>query len=158
MFFKKKKAVTIASPLTGTSVPLSEVPDPAFAQGFMGEGVAIEPTQGVLVSPCDGVIAHMIDTNHAVVIGHESGVEVLMHIGINTVNLKGQHFNPLVKTGDTIKLGQPLIEFDIEAIKQAGYPVITPVIMANAEVVDKLTSSTGAVTAGEGKLLEVQVK
>ncbi|MCR8644729.1 PTS glucose transporter subunit IIA [Paenibacillus sp. N1-5-1-14] len=158
MFFKKKKVVTIASPLTGTSVPLSEVPDPAFAQGFMGDGVAVEPTQGVLVSPCDGVVAHMIDSYHACVIGHDSGVEILIHIGVNTVNLKGQHFNPLVKTGDTVKLGQPLIEFDIEAIKQAGYPVITPVIMANAEVVDKLTSSTGAVTKGEGKLLEVQVK
>lgn len=158
MFFKKKKIVSMVSPLTGISVSLEEVPDPAFAQGFIGEGIAIKPTKGVLVAPCDGVVAHMIDTYHSCIIGHDSGIEVLMHIGVNTVNLKGEGFKPLIQTGDQVKQGQPLIEFDIELIERAGYPVITPVIMANGDVVEKLSSSTGEMTAGDTKLFEVQVK
>ncbi|OPA80088.1 PTS glucose transporter subunit IIA [Paenibacillus selenitireducens] len=159
MFFKKKKTVvSLVSPITGTSVSLDQVPDPAFAQGFIGDGVAINPTQGVLVSPCDGIVAHMIDTYHSCIIGHDSGVEVLMHIGVNTVELKGEGFKPLIKTGDQVKQGQPLIEFDMDFIQSKGYPIITPVIMANAEVVENLTKSTGEMKAGESKVLEVQVK
>jgi len=159
MFFKKKKAViSLSSPLTGTSVGLDEVPDPAFAQGFIGEGIAIKPTEGVLVSPCDGTVAHLIDTYHSAIVEHESGIEVLMHIGVNTVQLKGEGFKPLVKTGDRVKQGQPLIEFDIAAIEAAGYPTITPVIMANAEVVAKLNRAFGPVQAGAGTVLEVEVK
>lgn len=158
MFFKKKKLVTLTAPLSGTAVGLEEVPDPAFAQGFIGDGIAIKPDKGVLVSPCDGEVAYLIDTYHSVIISHESGIEVLMHIGVNTVSLKGEGFKPLIKTGDTVKQGQPLIEFDIAAIEAAGYPTITPVIIANAEVVAKLSKSFGSMTAGQGVAMEVQVK
>ena len=159
MFFKKKKTiVSLVSPLTGTSVSLSEVPDPAFAEALLGDGVAIKPTNGVLMSPCDGIVAHLIDTHHACIVGHDSGVEVLMHIGVNTVQLKGEGFKPLIKTGDVVKQGQPLIEFDMAFIESKGYPVITPVIMANGEVVEQLTKHTGEVKAGDNTVLDVEVK
>ncbi|TCZ73420.1 PTS glucose transporter subunit IIA [Paenibacillus albiflavus] len=157
MFFKKK-GIKLVAPLSGTAVSLEEVPDPAFSQGLIGDGIAIKPNKGVLVSPCDGEVAHLIDTYHSVIIAHKSGLEVLMHIGVNTVSLKGEGFNPLVKMGDAVKQGQPLIEFDIAAIEAKGFPVITPIIMANAEVVSKLTKKSGSMTAGETLALEVEVK
>jgi sugar PTS system EIIA component len=158
MFFKKKKVVTLASPLTGTSVGLDEVPDPTFAQGFIGDGIAIKPTEGLLVSPCDGTVAYLIDTYHSAIIMHDSGIEVLMHIGVNTVQLKGEGFKPHVKTGDRVKQGQLLIQFDIQAIEGAGYPTITPVIIANAELVSKLSRSFGYVAPGAGTIMEVKMK
>jgi len=158
MFFRKKKSVLLAAPVSGTSVHLNEVPDPAFAQGLIGEGIAIMPSAGLLVSPCDGTIAYLIDTHHSVIVTHRSGVEVLMHIGVNTVQLRGTHFKPLVQIGDAVSQGQPLIEFDKAAIEEAGYTTITPVVMANADVVGELSATIGGVTAGATTVLEVRVK
>ncbi|CAH0118421.1 MULTISPECIES: PTS glucose transporter subunit IIA [unclassified Paenibacillus] len=158
MIFKKKKVVTLIPPLSGISVALEEVPDPAFAQGFIGEGIAVKPTNGQVVAPCDGKVSYMFDTHHSCIIEHESGVEVLIHIGINTVQLRGEGFRPYVKSGERVKQGQLLIEFDIERIEQAGYPVITAVVMANGDAVEKVTSYRGEVTANVGVLLEIQVK
>ena len=140
LFNKKAKAnhIHISSPLTGTVVPLDHVPDEAFSGKFMGDGVAIEPTEGVLVSPFDGVVAHLIDTHHAVIVEHSSGLQLLLHIGVNTVGLKGQGFTAKVNTGDSIVAGQTLIEFDLETIRAAGYPVITPVVVANMELLSDL--------------------
>lgn len=159
MFFSKKKnIIELTAPLTGAAVALSEVPDEAFAQGIIGDGIAIQPSLGKLVAPCDGIVAHLIDTHHAIVVAHDSGVEVMMHIGVNTVALKGEGFQPVVKTGDKVSKGQTLIEFDMELIQSKGYPVITPVIMANAEVVKQLEKFSGQVQAGVDKVMNVTVK
>lgn len=122
----------IASPMTGTAVALEQVPDPAFSEKHMGEGIAIEPSEGKVFAPFDGVIAHvMIKSKHAVILEHETGVQMLVHIGINTVGLKGEGFTAHVNSGDIVTAGQLLIEFDMEAIQAAGLPLITPVLIPN---------------------------
>ncbi|MGJ9385188.1 beta-glucoside-specific PTS transporter subunit IIABC [Salipaludibacillus sp. CF4.18] len=125
------KRETIGSPLTGKVVPLSDVNDPAFSSEVMGKGIAIEPIVGEVVSPVNGTISAIFPTNHAVGITSDNGAEILIHIGIDTVQLDGKHFEALVKQDDVVKQGDPLIHFDIEKIKEAGYDVTTPIIVTN---------------------------
>ena len=139
--WKSKKAekqaeqniIKIIAPVSGQSVPLSEVPDETFAGGHMGKGLAIEPIEGVLIAPFDGTVAHIVKTSHAVILEHPSGLQLLLHIGIDTVSLKGSAFTSHVATGDVVKAGQTLIEFDLEAIRAAGLRTITPVIITSSE-------------------------
>lgn len=153
------KVVEVAAPVTGRAVPLSEVPDEAFAGGHMGQGIAIEPEEGKLIAPFDGTVVHVIKSSHAVMVENAEGMQFLFHIGINTVSLKGEGFNSHVSTGDKVKKGQVLIEFDISKIKEAGYPVITPIIVTNAdEVASGLETLTGPVTAGRDVILKAVLK
>ncbi len=146
----ENKKIQIASPLTGQAVLLKEAPDEAFAAGYMGPGIAIVPQEGRLVAPFDGLLAHVFKTKHAVIIEHSSGIQLLLHIGMDTVSLKGQGFTAHVETGQEVKAGQLLIEFDIDFIKEAGYPVITPVVFSNANEVPYTTEWTvGSVQAGK---------
>lgn len=115
----------------GTVVPLEKVEDPVFSQGMMGPGVAIEPDEGVVYSPCDGVVSFVPDTLHAISITAENGAEILMHVGIDTVSLKGENFKGFAKAGDKVKVGDKLIEFDIPAIKEAGLKLTTPILVCN---------------------------
>ncbi len=126
-------SLELMAPVKGHVIPLSEVPDPTFAEEILGKGAAIVPETGLIVSPADGEIDHMFETGHAVGIKTDGGAELLIHVGIDTVNLKGEHFKPFVKKGDRVKLGDPLIEFDMEKIKAAGYDVTTPVVITNAD-------------------------
>ncbi|MCL1936338.1 MAG: beta-glucoside-specific PTS transporter subunit IIABC [Defluviitaleaceae bacterium] len=123
----------ILSPIKGKIVELSKVSDPVFAEGAMGKGIAIEPTEGRVVAPVDGKIATFFKTKHALGIEDEHGVEILIHVGINTVELNGQHFTAHKKEGDTVKAGDLLLEFDIDGIKKAGYKVTTPIIITNTQ-------------------------
>ena len=123
--------ISIQSPLAGRAKSLSEAPDPVFAQGVMGQGIVIEPTEGELVSPINGVVSVLFPTKHAVGLISDEGLELLMHIGMDTVNLDGDGFTAHVKQGDRVAVGDALISFDIEAIQAAGYPVATPVIVTN---------------------------
>ncbi|WP_088549835.1 PTS sugar transporter subunit IIA [Paenibacillus aquistagni] len=157
-FGKKKKNISVTIPMTGKIVPLDQVPDPAFAQKIIGDGVAIEPEQGSLVAPFDGEVVHLIDTLHSLVIKHDSGLEILIHIGVNTVSLQGKPFTAFVKTGDSFKKGDKLIDFDIAAIKEAGLPVITPIVVANGDVMESLKIHEGSAAAGSGELMEVVLK
>ncbi|MBP2000989.1 PTS system glucose-specific IIA component [Paenibacillus shirakamiensis] len=153
------KVVEIVAPLTGEAVSLASVPDDAFAGGHMGKGVAIVPTEGKLVAPFDGTIAHVIKSKHAVMLEDEHGLQYLFHIGINTVSLKGEGFTTHIAVGDKVKAGQTLIEFDIEAIKSAGYPVITPIIVTNAdELTETIDTNLGPVTAGRDVVLKAILK
>ncbi|TYP70241.1 PTS sugar transporter subunit IIA [Paenibacillus methanolicus] len=155
LFKAKKDTFTITAPITGKAVPLTEVPDEAFAGGHMGRGIAIEPSVGKLIAPFDAVVAHVIHTNHAVILEHASGLQLLVHIGINTVAMKGEGFKGHVQIGDEVKAGQTLVEFDIEAIRAAGYPLITPVIIANEEEsVAELEVLQGSVTAGQDPVIQ----
>lgn len=125
------KKESIVSPLTGKVKPLSEVNDRVFSTGVMGKGIAIEPTIGKAFSPVNGVVTTLFPTGHAIGITSEGGVEILIHIGIDTVQLDGKYYSSHVKQGDEVKQGDLLVEFDIEKIKEAGYQVITPVLVTN---------------------------
>ena len=127
------KDTVLSACLNGTVVPLADVKDEAFASGALGDGIAIAPTDGDLVAPADGEISSTFETHHAVGMTTADGAELLMHIGIDTVKLGGRHFTYLVNEGDKVKKGQPLIRFELEAIKAEGYPVTTPLIVCNTD-------------------------
>lgn len=123
----------LKSPLSGKVLPLSDVPDKVFSSGAMGKGLAIDPEKGELIAPADGEITTIFPTGHAVGLTTKDGIEILMHIGMDTVELEGQGFETFVKQGDQVKAGDLLVRFDIEAIKAAGYSVITPIVITNTE-------------------------
>ena len=125
--------VTITSPLAGEVKELNQATDPVFAQGLMGRGVVIVPSQGELVSPVNGRVTVFFPTKHAIGILSDEGVEILMHIGMDTVNLEGKGFEGYVSQGDKVKVGDKLISFDIDMIKKAGYVTETPVIITNSD-------------------------
>lgn len=131
------KAFTVVSPLTGQAVELSSVSDQMFAQGKLGSGIAVTPTEGKLYSPCDGTVAVTFPSGHAYAVRglaeDGSKIDILMHIGFDTVNLKGEHFTSHVSKGDTVHQGQLLAEFDIAGISAAGYEVTTPVVISNTK-------------------------
>ncbi|MEK5164217.1 beta-glucoside-specific PTS transporter subunit IIABC [Paenibacillus sp. FSL R5-0527] len=123
--------IVLGSPIAGRIVPLSEVKDEAFSQGYMGNGIAIEPTEGKIVAPADGILTSLYPTGHAMGITTDSGLELLIHVGKDTVKLKGKYFKVHVKQGDAIKKGQLLGEFEIDSIINAGYSTLTPFIVTN---------------------------
>ena len=122
----------ITSPLTGEVLPLSETPDAVFASGAMGQGVAIEPSVGEVVAPADGTIRLLFPTNHAIGLATDDGAELLIHVGMDTVELDGKGFTAHVVQGSKVKKGQLLLSFDMEAIQEAGYSVVTPIIVTNS--------------------------
>lgn len=127
------KQEVIISPIKGDVIELSQVKDEVFSAGLLGKGVAIEPKEGKVVSPVDGTLTTLFPTHHALGITSDNGAEILIHVGMDTVQLEGKCFNPKVKQGDKIKAGQVLLEFDIDGIKEAGYTVTTPVIVSNSD-------------------------
>lgn len=124
---------TVLSPAIGTTVALKEVPDATFAEEIMGKGIAINPSVGEIYAPFSGEVVTFFKTGHALGMRSKEGVELLIHVGIDTVNLNGAHFHPKVKQGDQVQAGDLLLTFDIEEIKAAGYEIITPVIVTNTE-------------------------
>ena len=150
------KDTVLSACLNGTVVPLADVKDEAFASGALGDGIAIEPTDGELVAPADGEISSTFETHHAVGMTTADGAELLMHIGIDTVKLGGRHFTYLVNEGDKVKKGQPLIRFELEAIKAEGYPVTTPLIVCNTDDYAAVAAkASGTVKQGDA-LLELK--
>lgn len=127
------KQEVIVSPIKGDVLPLSEVKDEVFSQGLLGKGVAIEPKEGKVVAPVDGTLTTLFPTHHALGITSDKGAEILIHVGMDTVQLEGKCFTPKVKQGERVKAGQVLLEFDIKGIKEAGYHVTTPVIVSNSD-------------------------
>lgn len=140
--------ITISSPLKGEVVPLTEVKDETFASEMMGKGIAINPTEGKVVSPINGTVQMIFKTKHAIGLKSEDGAEILIHIGMDTVQLDGKHFTAHVKDGDKVKVGDTLVEFDMDAIKKEGYELVTPVIITNTmdylEIVPKEIKSVNA--------------
>ncbi|NGM83500.1 PTS system trehalose-specific EIIBC component [Paenibacillus sp. 7124] len=156
---KAVNVLDIQAPLAGVVVPLENVPDPAFAERQMGQGIAIDPSDGKVVAPFDAKVVHIIKSKHAIILEHATGVQVLIHIGINTVSLKGAPFTLHVGIGDEVKAGQLLIEFDREAILQARLPVITPIIIPDGQpIVGRITEEpAGAKVAGRDIVLKIQL-
>lgn len=140
----------ICSPLNGNVLPLSEAKDDAFAQGLLGNGVAIDPADGKVVSPVDGTVMTLFPTKHAIGLVSDNGAEILIHLGMDTVKLDGKYFEAHVKQGDKVKKGDVLVTCDVEAIKAEGYSMITPVIVTNtADYLDVVEMASGTVKAGD---------
>lgn len=145
-FFKKKtkeNVDVIGAPLKGEAVESASVNDPTFAEEMLGKGMAIKPAEGKVYAPFDGTVAMVFDTKHAVSVVSEKGAEVLIHVGLDTVMLKGEHYTAHVENGASVKKGDLLIEFDMEAIKAAGYDTITPVVICNADDYKDVIRVTG---------------
>ena len=135
-FFNKlfgKKTDDFFAPMAGKAVPITEVPDPTFAEGMLGNGIAIQPTEGKVYAPCDATVDMMFTTGHAVSLVADCGAEILIHVGLETVSLEGKPFKVLAANGDKVKKGQVLIEVDLEAVKAAGLPTITPMLICNTD-------------------------
>ncbi|OUO76693.1 PTS beta-glucoside transporter subunit EIIBCA [Blautia sp. An249] len=146
---------TVYSPLKGNVIPLEEVKDETFAAGILGQGVGIEPSEGKVVSPVKGKIETLFDTKHAVGITSEDGVELLIHVGLNTVELGGKYYTAHVAEGDSVEAGQVLLTFDMEQIKAAGYDVTTPVLVTNADQYEKIEKKDAGQTEFLEKLIQV---
>lgn len=139
----------LASPIKGQVVPLAEIEDAAFASGVLGSGVAIVPTEGIVESPVNGEVTALFPTLHAIGITSENGVEILIHVGLDTVQLEGKGFEAFVQMGDRIEQGQKLIAFNMETIEQAGYSIVTPVVITNyANYLDVVETRTKEITRG----------
>ncbi|WP_172252594.1 beta-glucoside-specific PTS transporter subunit IIABC [Saccharibacillus deserti] len=150
------KKEIIVSPLEGTIQALDSLPDPAFSSGAMGQGIVVDPTSGRLTSPASGTVTTVFPTGHAIGITTDGGSQLLIHVGVNTVRLKGRFFDKKVKEGDRVEAGQLLLEFDLEQIKAAGYITATPVIVTNsAEYLDVLKTTEAAVKNGDYLLTTV---
>ncbi|MED1865080.1 PTS glucose transporter subunit IIA [Fictibacillus nanhaiensis] len=161
LFGKKevKKEETVIAPLTGKIVNIEEVPDPTFAQKMMGDGIAIEPTEGVVVSPVDGEIVQFFHTKHAIGIQSEAGAEILIHVGLETVSMNGEGFEGHVNVGDKVKAGDKLLSFDLDLIKEKAASTVTPIVITNGDAVESLDKRAASeATKGETSLLQVKMK
>ncbi len=141
---------TVYSPLKGTVIPLAEIADGVFSERILGQGCGIRPACSVITSPVDGTISQVAETKHAVGVTSKDGVEVLIHVGLDTVSMNGKGFTPHVEVGDSVKCGQKLLSFDRKAIADAGFPDVTAVLITNTddyEAVELL--KTGATEAAE---------
>lgn len=152
------EVIELHSPIEGTAVALSDVPDPIFAAGKLGEGVAIEPTGTTVVAPAAGKVAATYPSGHAVGLKLENGIELLIHVGLDTVNLDGKGFSVKVAKGDVVAAGDALIEFDPEIIKEAGYPLITPVIVTNTRKFAEVKGLPGVAHQNLSTVLKVTTK
>lgn len=143
-FLKKKKdEYLFGAPAEGKAVPLSQVSDPTFSEGMLGEGVAIIPSQGKFYAPADGEVGMVFDTLHAVSLTADCGAEILIHVGLDTVKMKGDGFTGHVQAGDKVKKGDLLLEVDLEKVKAAGYDIITPILICNTDDYEKVEGMAG---------------
>ena len=147
------KGSVLCAPLTGTVMPLSEVSDPTFSSGFLGEGVAIAPSGDRVVAPADGKVKAIFPTGHAVALHTDNGLDVLIHVGLDTYKLEGRHFTVHAQVGDTVKQGDLLIEFDREAIQKEGYDITVPVLICNAAEFSKIRGNVGETVNELDKLI-----
>jgi phosphocarrier protein FPr len=145
------------APITGLIVPIEQVPDPVFAQKMIGEGISIDPFSNTLLAPCDGVVATLHPSHHAVTIRTPDGLEVLLHIGLDTVQMRGEGFTPKVKVGDHVQTGDELISFDLDKVATNAKSLLTQMVIANSDLLTAFTPRTGVVTAGTDVAAELSV-
>eukprot|EP01030_Chromulinospumella_sphaerica_P011723 gene11723-11520_t len=145
------------APLSGVLVSLDSVPDPVFAQKLVGDGVSIDPTSDVLLAPVAGTITQLHKSHHALTITTAQGVEVLLHIGVDTVTLKGEGFTALVHVGDAVTVGQALVRFDMDFVARNARSLLTQVVVANVDKVSRFVPATGLVEAGQSVVLTLEL-
>ena len=156
-FLKKKdNADVIAAPVAGEAVESSQINDPTFGEEMLGKGIAIKPTDTKVYAPFDGTVALVFDTKHAISLVSETGAEVLIHVGLDTVSLKGEHFTTHVENGAAVKKGDLLMEFDKEAIAVAGFETIIPVVVCNSDDYKGVKRITGSVVKPGDTIMELE--
>jgi PTS system beta-glucosides-specific IIC component len=156
--FGKKEEINpnhVYAPLAGETVAISEVPDPTFSSGAMGNGIAIKPTDGKVCSPVNGTVDMMFDTGHAVTLVSDNGIEILIHVGLETVGLEGKPFQVKVQNGQKVKKGDILMIADLAAIEAAGLPTITPVLICNTDDYTTFNTTTGKAVTGADVVIEL---
>ena len=156
LFKKKEKKVVLYRPFPGKVIDITEAPDEVFSQKYLGDGLAVIPEGDVVVAPCDGTILHIANSLHAVAVGTEEGLEVLIHIGLDTVLLKGKGFTGFVKNGDQVKKGDKLVFFDRNYIEAQGKSLITPIVITN--MAQKVKGITKHKEISTEVLMEVYLK
>ena len=139
--------LALKAPLSGPVVPIDRVPDPVFAHRLLGDGVAIDPVSALLLAPCDGVVATIHPAGHAVVLTSDLGVEVMLHVGLDTVALGGRGFVPRVAQGRRVVAGEPLLAFDADLVARSARSLVTPVVVTSRERVKAMRAASGFVTA-----------
>ena len=157
-FFQKLFGKTnhmLCAPVAGEAIPLSEVNDPTFAMELVGKGVAIRPSENKIVAPCDGTVDMVFDTGHAITLIADCKAEILIHVGLDTVNLKGEHYKVVAEAGQAVKKGDLLIEFDREAIATAGYDTVTPVLVCNPDAYTTFLTHSGKTVATGDTVIEL---
>lgn len=154
--FGKKKGIVLGAPVDGECVPITEVSDPTFGDEILGKGVAIRPTNGVVCAPADGVVSTAFPTGHAVAVTTSDGVEVLIHVGLDTVQLNGKYFELKVAADQEIKKGDVLIVADIQKIQEEGYDIITPVVICNSSDFTDIEGITGNVVKTGDEVLRIK--
>lgn len=158
LFKRKANKLQIGAPVKGNAVSIREVSDPTFGEEILGKGVALQPSEGKIYAPADGEVSLLFDTLHAVTITTEEGVEILVHVGLDTVTLKGQHFTAHTATGAKVKKGDLLLTVDLEQLRAAGYDVITPMVICNTDdFISVEAVAQDAVNAGD-TVLEITKK
>lgn len=155
---KKDKKHVLGAPAAGKAVSLKEVNDPTFSEGILGDGVAVIPLDGKIFAPADGTIGMIFETLHAVSLTTEYGAEILIHVGLDTVKLKGEGFEGHVKAGDTVKKGDLLLTVDLEKVKAAGYDTITPMLICNTDNFAEVKGLIGKDVAPGEDILELEEK
>ena len=148
--------IQLFAPVAGEVVPITEVSDPTFGQEILGKGVAIKPAEGKVFAPCDGAVDMMFETGHALSMTSDGGAEILIHVGLDTVELKGKHYTVHAHNGDKVKKGDLLLEFDAAAIAAEGYDVITPVVICNSDDYADIRTHAGKTAAPGDLILELE--
>lgn len=159
LFSKKAAVEELVAPMSGKVVQIEDVPDEVFSRKMIGDGIAIEPDEGVVVLPVDGEVVQFFPTKHAVGLKTKSGLEILIHIGMETVALNGEGFEGFVQQGDRVKAGDKLVTFDLEQIRERAESIISPVVVTNFDAVDTLSKiAETSVKRGKSVLLTVKMK
>ena len=152
----KTVEVEIYAPLSGEIVNIEDVPDVVFSEKIVGDGIAIRPTGNKIVAPVDGVIGKIFETNHAFSIESDSGIELFVHFGIDTVELKGEGFKRIAEEGQRVKVGDPVIEFDLPLLEEKAKSTLTPVVISNMDEIKELIKLSGSVTVGETPVIRIK--
>ncbi|WP_413699188.1 PTS glucose transporter subunit IIA [Psychromonas sp. KJ10-10] len=147
--------INIIAPLSGEIVSIEDVPDVVFAEKIVGDGIAIRPTGNKMVAPCDGQIGKIFETNHAFSLESDSGIELFVHFGIDTVELKGEGFTRIAQEGQKVKMGDTIIEFDLEYLKENAKSILTPVVISNMDEIKELQKMSGTVEFSTDAVLKI---
>lgn len=157
-FFKRNKPVEIVSPMSGKIIPLEQVEDEGFSTKRLGDGIAIEPIDGKVIAPFDGEITSTYKSNHCIVIRSEEGIELLIHLGLGTIKLKGEGFTQHVALMEKVKKGDVILEADLDALKEKGKSLISPIVITNMGRVETLEKAEGNVEKGVSNIMTVTLK
>lgn len=149
------KTIDIIAPLSGEIIAIEDVPDVVFAEKIVGDGIAIRPTGNKMVAPCNGVIGKIFETNHAFSLESDTGIELFVHFGIDTVELKGQGFTRIAQEGQRVQMGDTIIEFDLEFLKEKAKSILTPVVISNMDEIKELQKMSGHVEVATDAVLKI---